>query len=165
MSVSSHRHSLSSSSPYEDDDIVHTHHHHHHSSSGGSSRSGHERYAGSNSRFMEKADAATSTEAMMKMLPQKALALALILALGGLSYSLFRANKDLMKQNATLGDRNDILSAEKAKAEASASDLAERLAALEKENAELAKRRDELFDQLSQLNQLILSEKPKESAQ
>ncbi len=101
----------------------------------------------------------------MRTLPKKALALALILALGGLSYSLFRANKDLMKQNATLGDRNDILSAEKAKAEASASDLAERLAALEKENAELAKRRDELFDQLSQLNQLILSEKPKESAQ
>ena len=101
----------------------------------------------------------------MKTLPGKALALALILVLSALSYSLYRSNKGLTKRVSLLSDANTVLDDEKAKIEASANEMAERLAALEKENADLAKRRDELFDQLSKLNQSLLSEKLKEQEQ
>ena len=166
MSESSHRHSLSSESPY--DDVVHVHTHHHHSSSSSSessSRKHRDRYAGSGSRYQEKAVEATGMEATMKTLPGKALALALILVLSALSYSLYRSNKGLTKRVSLLSDANTVLDDEKAKIEASANEMAERLAALEKENADLAKRRDELFDQLSKLNQSLLSEKLKEQEQ
>ncbi len=163
MSESSHRHSLSSESPY--DDVVHVHTHHHHSSSESSSRKHRDRYAGSGSRYQEKAVAASGMEATMKTLPGKALALALILVLAGLSYSLYRSNKNLARQVAFLNAANTVLADEKKKLEATAGDLDERLKALEKENADLAKRRDELFDQLSKLNQSLISEKLKEQEQ